>query len=159
MAEFYESSIWMKLSMMLVSGAFSMHLFSMDAPGWSTYQESMCTGGLGGCFGNLNAVRAVQAMEVIGFLSVLTALFLSLCLVLLDELKGNRLALICLCAFSLLAGSFIIVIIVGILCIGVVKFEQTSLFRPSLALFQVQEGILLKCIRWHAWVLAITPNL
>src|SRR6218665_2296910 len=109
MAEFSESSLWMKLAMMLVSGAFSMHLFSMDAPGWSSYQIQNCisTGnGISSC-NNENAVRAVQAMEVIGFLSVLTALFLSLCLILLDELKGNKIALICLCAFSLLAGSFI----------------------------------------------------
>jgi len=104
MAEFSGASLWMKLTMMLISGAFSMHLFSMDQPyGWSGY--TVCDSI--GC--NNNAVRAVQALEVIGFLSVLTALFLSLCLVLLDELKGNKIALICLSAFSLLAGSFTIV--------------------------------------------------
>lgn len=104
MAEFSGATLWMKLTMMLVSGAFSMHLFAMDQPyGWSGYQAQNCYSG--NC-NNLNAVRAVQALEVIGFLSVLTALFLSLCLVLLDELKGNKIALICLCVSSLLAGSY-----------------------------------------------------
>jgi len=117
MAEFSGASLWMKLTMMLVSGAFSMHLFAMDQPyGWSQYQVVNCNSG-GGCT-NVNAVRAVQALEVIGFLSVLTALFLSLCLVLLDELKGNKIALICLCLFSLLAGLMII--------IGIAVYEGTT---------------------------------
>lgn len=98
MADFASSSMWMKLAMMAVSVAFSMHLFSMDAPGWSQVQctDATCR--------STDAMKAVQALEVIGFLCVLTALFLSLCLLLLDELKGNKLALIFLCVFSFLAG-------------------------------------------------------
>lgn len=116
MAEFNGATLWMKLTMVLISGAFSMHLFSMDAPGWSDYQASNCNNN-GNC-NNLNAVRAVQALEVIGFLSVLTALFLSLCLVLFDELKGNKIALIGLCVSSLLAGLMII--------IGIAVYEGTT---------------------------------
>jgi len=117
MAEFSGASLWMKLTMMLVSAAFSMHLFAMDQPyGWSSFQGQYCNNN-GNC-NNDNAVRAVQALEVIGFLSVLTALFLSLCLVLFDELKGNKIALICLCVFSLLAGLMII--------IGIAVYEGTT---------------------------------
>lgn len=123
MAEFGNSSLWMKLTMLMVSTACSMHLFSMDTPGWSSYQvQNYCIGGV--CTAkNIDAVRAVQALEVIGFVSVLVALFLSLCYVLLDELKGNRIALVFLVLFSILSGLMII--------IGIAVFEGTTNIYPS----------------------------
>jgi hypothetical protein len=51
------------------------------------------------------AGKAVQAFEIIGFLALITALFLVLCLVLLDELKGNKIALICEFVFAFVAGT------------------------------------------------------
>lgn len=52
----------------------------------------------------LGWVNAVEALEIIGFLLALTALFLILCLVLLDELTNNKAALITFIVFAIVGG-------------------------------------------------------
>ena len=45
---------------------------------------------------------------MIAFITLLVAIVLILCLVLLDELKGNKIALICYVVFVLIGGKFVI---------------------------------------------------
>jgi hypothetical protein len=141
MTELNAASTWLKLAMFTITLAFSMHLFSMDGDGFGTASYGSACGQWyasqssgqppKGC--NLNAHRAVQALEIIGFISTLTAMFLVLCLVLVDELKGNKIAQICVIVTSLLGGLLII--------IGIAVFEGSIEAAPFSSAVGVMAGI------------------
>jgi len=85
MGDFKEATLWMKLAFLMVTVGFILDLY-----GFST--------------GILDGFNEVRGAMVIGFLCFLVAFVLALCLIFLDELKGNKPALICLIVFALLAG-------------------------------------------------------
>jgi len=94
---FEGGSLWMKLVVIFTGLALTLDLFSAAAPGWSS------------SYGRVSQVsdsaKAVDALGVIGFLSVLIAFVLTLCLVLLDELKSAvKIVLIIVSIFSFIAG-------------------------------------------------------
>ena len=87
MAEFKDNSLWMKLAFLLITLGFLIFLFSIGYGG-SSWRHSA-----EGCF-------------IVGFLCFLVAVILGLCLMFLDEVKGNKAAQICFIIFALLAGEY-----------------------------------------------------
>ena len=89
MAEFKDASLWMKLAFL-----FSTIATIIDLHGFSA--------------GIVDGHNDVRAAMVIGFLCLLVAFVLAICLIFLDELKGNKAALICFIIFALLAGKWLL---------------------------------------------------
>ena len=85
MAEFKDASLWMKLCFLLTVIAELIICFAFAR--------------------SLGDNRSGQeALFVLAVLCGLTGLTLTVCLVLLDELKDNKIAKICNCIFLLIAG-------------------------------------------------------
>ena len=85
MGEFKDASLWMKLAFL-----FSVISLIVVLHGFSS--------------GIVDGYDDVRGCMVVGYLCLLVAFVLALCLVFLDELKDNKPALICLIVFALLAG-------------------------------------------------------
>ena len=90
MGDFDSAPLWMRLSMWFVD--FSLILFCF----------AMATGSYG-------ASELTAAMLILAFICMLVAVVLAQSLVFLDELKGNKPALICLIVFALVGGELSVV--------------------------------------------------
>ena len=104
MAELKDSSVWLRLGVLLMVLAYGVFVFSLDTPGGSSGAVTTCNS-QGKC-SRAGWSRAVEAFEVMGYLCGLTALLLVLCLVFMDEVKGNKAAHICFIIFALVAGEW-----------------------------------------------------
>ena len=85
MGEFKDASLWMRLAFLMVALGLLLDLHGLSSGVPDTYGD-------------------VRGCMIIGFLCLLVAFVLALCLIFLDELKGNKAALICLIVFALIAG-------------------------------------------------------
>ena len=85
MAEFKDASLWMRLAFLMVTIGLLLDLHGLSS-------------GVNDVYGD------VRGTMVIAYLCFLVAFVLALCLIFLDELKGNKAALICLIVFALIAG-------------------------------------------------------
>ncbi|KAK2140737.1 hypothetical protein LSH36_1263g00002 [Paralvinella palmiformis] len=90
MAEFKDASLWMRLAFLMVTIGLLLDLHGLSS-------------GVNDVYGD------VRGTMVIAYLCFLVAFVLALCLIFLDELKGNKAALICLIVFALIAGLAVII--------------------------------------------------
>ena len=85
MAEFKDGGLWMKLAFLTMFIGFLLDLF-------------------GFAIGITPASSGSVGVMIVGYLSFLTAAFLIMALIFLDEAKDNKIAKICFIVFAFIAG-------------------------------------------------------
>ncbi|ELT96605.1 hypothetical protein CAPTEDRAFT_226295 [Capitella teleta] len=98
MSEFSANSIWNKLAFLFVHLSFATMLFAFMYGAWA--KDPICVG----CEEDL-----VRFMMVVGYVCLLMAVVLAECLSLLDEVRGNKGALISFIVFAFIAGCCILI--------------------------------------------------
>ena len=85
MGSFNEASSCSKGAMVLAAIALSLNCFATAMPGWA-FSAAQCQY-LNNCSSKW---LAIEALEIIAFILIVTSCVMVLCIVLLDELKGNK---------------------------------------------------------------------